>query len=181
MPIVQEYPIIAVLGERGDGKTALTTKLGKLYTDEGLKLFANYTLFDIPYRKITFEELASFPDWLHNGVVLIDEAHIGVDSYDFLKGRVKNITKFVTQLRKRKLILYYTTQNFKLIAYRLRQQTDVIIECRRTEEVGIIEVRVLDYHDPDGLGGFTELNSFELDVRDIFDNYDTNEIIEIEE
>lgn len=176
-----KYPIIAVLGNRGDGKTLTLTTLGKQYESQGINVFANYKLIDTNYKQITFEKIAEFPSWLKDGVILMDEAHIGLDSYAFFNKRVKDITKFVTQLRKRRLVLYYTTQVFKTVALRLRQQTDYIVDCRKTDIEGIVELFVFDYREPDGLGGFELINRFKLDGRDYFKYYDTNEIIELED
>jgi len=154
-----QFPIIAVLGIRGDGKTLTTTVLAKQYEEQGINVFCNYTLNDIKYRKVSFETIAKFPPWLKDGIVIMDEAHIGLDSYAFFNKRVKDITKFVTQLRKRRLVLFYTTQVFRTVALRLRQQTNYIMDCRRTDTIGIVNVFVYDYSQPDGLGGYELLNN----------------------
>ena len=171
-----EYPIISMIGDRGDGKTLTMTALAYMYHKLGFKIYANFRLINIPYEPITFEKLATFPDDLRDGVVLIDEAHIGADAYQVFRQRVQDITKFTTQLRKRRIILYFSTQIFTTVAKRLRQLTNYIFECNKTDIKGVIRVNVFDRSMVIN-GGY--INTFIMDGRQFFDYYDTNEIIEL--
>ena len=171
------YPITALIGDRGDGKTLTLTAIAMTYHRQGQNVYANYTLKGIPFKKVDFETLASFPDWLHDGVVLIDEAHIGVDAYDFFSNRSRDIVKFTTQLRKRRLSMFYTTQIFTSVARRLRLLTNYTIECFRTETRGVIRLNLFDRSQlKSSLNGY--IKTLIMDGRPFFQNYDTNEIIE---
>lgn len=171
-----EFPIISVLGDRGDGKTLVMTALAWLNQKvAGLKVFANYHLLDIPYTYITFEELANFPEDLEDAIVLLDETHIGVDAYEVFRKNNKAITKFSTQLRKRRIVLLWSTQRFNTVAKRLRQMTNYVLEVEKTNIKGIIQCRVYDR----GLEASNSfVKEFVLDGRQFFGMYDTNEIID---
>lgn len=170
-----EYPRIALIGDTGGGKTVTLTALGKMYAQMGYKIFANYTLIDTEYEHIEFNDIVDFPEYLHDGVILIDEAHIGTDAYAFFTQRVKEITKFATQTRKRRLIFIYTTQVFTQTAKRLRDLTTYIIYCDTTEIKDLFRLMVHD-RTIDNQG---YLKTLYLHGRPFFKYYDTNEIIEL--
>lgn len=173
---MQDYPIIGIVGVRGAGKSITMRTLAEAYSEVGKAIFSNFTMFDIEFTYANFETVAVFPDWLHDGVIFLDEAHVGMDAYEVFNKRVQNITKFITQLRKRRLILFFSTQVFTTVAKRLRLQTDYILECHNPKD-GTIDIRVYDRHDPIN-NGF--LGEFSIYVKPFFKKYDTNEIIELE-
>jgi len=172
-----KYPITCVLGERGSGKTLFMTFLAYQYYLEGKKIFSNYHLKEIPYTYITFKELASLPDEINNAVVFMDEIQIGADSYEIFKRSNKMITVFATQLRKRKITLYYSTQVFTMATKRLRQQTNFIIMCLPMKHPGLVNSEVWEYS-----GINTKyLKSINLDLKEFFIHYDTDEVISFSE
>ena len=172
-----EYPISCVLGARGSGKTLFMTSLAYAYHKEGKKIYANYHLIDIPYKHITFEELAALPAELNDAIVLLDEIQIGADAYEVFKKSNKMITVFATQLRKRKITLYYSTQVFTMVTKRLRQQTNYIIQCDPIQ-AGITKISIFDRDKP-----FMDqyIKTFNFDGRPYFNKYDTNEVITFSE
>ena len=125
-----EFPRVAIIGDTGEGKTLTMTALGKMYQEQGYTIFANYKLIDTEYTHIEFSDIVDFPEYLHDGVILLDEVHIGTDAYNFFSNKVKEITKFATQTRKRKLIFIYATQVFTQTAKRLRDLTTYIVYCK---------------------------------------------------
>lgn len=168
-----EYPIIGIVGRRGFGKTAFMTAIGYDSYLEGYKVFSNYKL-KFPHEYISLEELADLPLRLHDCVVMMDEFHMGADAYDFFTKRARSITKFVTQLRKRRVTFLYTTQYIDQIAKRLRIQTDYIF-MMRPEGKGRFTAYVRDPHLP-----YDEqiVNAITRDLTPVFPLYDTNEIID---
>lgn len=170
-----EFPIIAVVGDRGDGKTLSMVALAHAYYVLGFKIYANFTIYGIEYTKVNFDYLAEFPDDLHDGVILMDENHVGMDAYDAFLKRVKNITLFTTQLRKRRLILMYSTQIFTQVSKRLRNLTNYIFECKGTDIKGVIRVSVYDRNAVEDVPS----HRFYLDGRQFFKSYDTNELIQM--
>jgi energy-coupling factor transporter ATP-binding protein EcfA2 len=172
-----DYPVVCILGRRGSGKTLTMTMLADLYHSNKVMIFSNYDL-KIPYQPITFKELASFPDYLHDCVLFIDETHIGADSYNFWEKQVKDITKFVTQIRKRQITMYYSTQVWKMVAKRLRDQTDYIWQCSKVEwDDNLFRVEMFDKWlvPPDNY-----LDTKIFDGRPYYDLYDTKQIIQNE-
>jgi len=174
-----DYFVTAILGVRGAGKTLLMAALAESYRLEGFEIVANFHLKRIDYKYATFEEIATLPDWLANKIVLMDEIQVGADSYEFLNKRVKKLTTdFVTQLRKRKIQLFYTTQVFTQTAKRMRMQTNFIMEMHKTRTPGVPLIRTFDRSMPPGMQMIREWTP---DLREWFDAYDTNEVISVGE
>ena len=98
---LKNYPIIAITGDFGAGKTLLATFYALLYqANEGLKIFANYQFNNVKYKRVTFDEVSKMPEWLNHGVLILDELQVGADSYNFMSNDVKKLTTFITQIRK---------------------------------------------------------------------------------
>jgi GTPase SAR1 family protein len=169
-----EYPITAVLGQRGSGKTLFMTYLAHKYHSEGKKIFSNYELKKIDFTHITYEELAELPEWLYDGVVFLDEIHMGADSYEVFKKSNKMITTFATQLRKRRITLYYSTQVFKMATKRLRDQTNFLLTCDHTQPPGFVKIQVYEYI---AYTEHTYIKTISLNLSQYFNSYDTNEVI----
>lgn len=171
-----EFPITAILGNRGAGKTCFMTFLAHEYHQKGKRIFANYHLVDIPYTYMSFKKMATLPEELNDALVLTDEMHMGADSYDFMKAGSRAFATFATQLRKRRVYWYYTTQIMTQVAKRVRTQTDYIIAMNNTKKKGVFEVSVYDRHDYDELFG-TPKNTFKFNGEPYFKFYDTNEVV----
>jgi hypothetical protein len=172
-----EYPIIAVIGQRGHGKSLLMTKFAKDYHLLGVTIFANYHLYDIPYTYITLEQVAQFPEELHDCILFLDEMQEGVDAYEIFAKRSSKLNKLFTQLRKRHIQLIWATQHWKQIAPRLKRQTNYAKILERKEEfpkgVAIVYTHKCD-------GGMIEWNPIKtelFDGRPYFNNYNTDEVI----
>ena len=170
-----EYPRICLIGDTGDGKTLTMTALGKMYAELGYKIFANYTLFLTDYEHIDFEDIVDFPEYLHDAVILIDEAHIGTDAYAFFNKRVKEITKFATQTRKRHLIFIFNTQVFTQVAKRLRDLTTYIIYCSSTENKDYFKLMIHNRK----IENQGYIKTIYLHGEPFYKYYDTDEIIEL--
>lgn len=171
-----EYPIVAIVARRGYGKTLLMRKLAQMYYDAKVPIFANFSM-DIPHYEIDFNEIATFPPYLHDCVLLIDEAHVGTDAYNFWSKIVKDITDFITQTRKLRITLYYSTQVFTQVAKRLRDQTDYVFECELARYYnGLVKP---DYFRVNIYDKFTDeyIKTFEYHGKPFYNRYDTNELI----
>ena len=169
------YPITAIIGNRGSGKTCFMTFLALQYHKEGRKIYSNYHLNNIPYQSMTLKEMSELPDELTNAVVLMDELHVGADSYDFMKSSSKAFYTFATQLRKRKVNWYYTTQIFTQVAKRIRMQTDYLITMENTKKENIFKTTVYDRRKEYDLN--EPIQQFLFDGKEYFKEYNTDEVI----
>lgn len=166
--------VVGIIGNRGAGKTCLMTDL--LYKDykAGRKVIANYHL-KFPVVYMSFEKVATLPEELQDATLGFDELGIGADSRAFFSKRNSKISKLVTQIRKRKCLLYYTVQRFNLIDKRIREQTDYFILMEAKKAKGVFIGYVLDGGTGDNIRRFVFYG------HKAFGLYDTNEIIDFEE
>jgi len=163
--------VVCLIGDRGTGKTLFAVSLAKYYGDNNIKVFTNIKLKGIKYIPVTFKDIASFPDWLHDGVIIMDEMQIGADSYNFLGKTEQGITSFITQIRKANLSFMYTTQNFTTIAKRLRLQTNYSYQFTKIDD-GIAKIDIFDH-----MNFYEQKNTIYFDGRGYFGYYNTNQII----
>ena len=163
--------VVMLIGDRGTGKTLFAVSLAKYYSDNDIKVFTNIKLKGIPYISVTFTDIASFPDWLHDGVIILDEMQVGADSYTFFKSNTKGITDFITQIRKLNLSFIYITQNFTTIAKRLRMQTNYSYQFTKIDS-GIAQIDIFD-----NMGYYALINTIIFNGREFYGYYDTKQII----
>jgi len=173
------------IGRQGSGKTAFITKLLVDNLSSNKKVYSNYTLFDIDYEKITFDNkrnknaidildvIKDNPNYFNNSIMLLDEIHLYFDSRDFMRHNNRIIQNFFSQLRKRNILLLATTQYILHLDVRIRRQALAVFQMTNLRD-GIFQV---DVHEIDGY--FTRFLKSELvNLNDYFKYYDTNELIE---
>ena len=173
------------IGRQGSGKTAFITKLLVDNYSIDRKVYSNYSLFGIDYRKITFDNkrnknaidilnvISDNPNYFNNSIMLLDEIHIYFDSRDFMKQNNRIIQNFFSQLRKRNILLLATTQYILHLDVRIRRQALAVFQMANLKD-GIFRV---DVHEIDGY--YTSFIRTELvNLTDYFKYYDTNELIE---
>lgn len=174
-----QFPLVAVLGDVGTGKTVTLTALADTYAKAGYNVFTNFTLNGISHTKVTFKEVIEFADHIEGGVLLLDEGHIGMDSKAFWTQLSRDMNKFITQRRKREISMYITTQNFMSLTKSVRTLANYVMECsylEHTKKSGeVVHVVQLDNRDRDT---FELLTTKQYIATPYFDKYDTNEIIE---
>jgi len=173
------------IGRQGSGKTAFITKLLVDNYSSDKKVYSNYSLFDINYEKITFDNkrnknaidilqvISDNPNYFNNSIMLLDEIHLYFDSRDFMKTNNRIIQNFFSQLRKRNILLLATTQYILHLDIRIRRQALAVFQMTNLRD-GIFQV---DVHEIDGY--FTRFIKSELvNLNDYFKYYNTNELIE---
>lgn len=131
LEILRNGEIILLVGDRGTAKTTFAVSLAFEYVQTGQNVFSNIEMYNIEYIPIKFKTLREFPEWLKDGIVIMDEMQMGADAYNFLSKAVKDITAMATQIRKRGLTFIYITQDIANVARRLRKQTDFCYEFER--------------------------------------------------
>jgi len=173
---MMQNPIFCIIGERGAGKTLCATALVVSYTEvDKMKAITNYKTFGIKNcENRAFSWIKSHLDEINDTVLVIDEAHVGADAYEFFHSGVKALTDWITQIRKRNVTLFVITQRFETLAKRLREQVNYIIQVTETEVVGQPLVEIFDRGKA---VGDDFVRDFILKGRQYFNKYDTNEII----
>ena len=161
---------VAFTGTLGSGKTLSMTFWGRYF---GAKLncpvYANYqTSFASPISD--WKQLTQ----ITNGIVLLDELHILMDSRKsvgkFTGGKQTARTHFMLQTRKKNMLVLYTTQLFGQVDLRVRSITDYMIMCQKrglTIKNTVVEMATMQY------GRTLVLNN----VNRVFKWYDTYEIV----
>lgn len=81
-----------------------------------------------PVRASTWEQVVSF----RNGTFLWDESHLDIDSREFSKN--VDVTGWLTQIRKMGVNLIYITQSWDQVDKRIRNLTDMLIQCEKVED-----------------------------------------------
>jgi len=123
--------IIIFVGAQGSGKTISLVKFLLDDYKNGKNIMTNFSMVDIEYEMITKKmllEYSSNQEQINNTSMGITELHTLIDS------RASNKNKFLTwfflQTRKRGVTLYGDTQHFGQIDKRVRDETDLFIECQ---------------------------------------------------
>lgn len=127
--------IVGFIGSMGSGKTlSLTRQVYREYR-KGKQIISNMH-FNFPYTPLTIEMLLEYDQNdtpLHNCVLVVDEAHVYLDSRTSASKRNRIMSLFLTQTRKKNVHLYYTTQYYDQIDKRLRNNTECIVRCKKKE------------------------------------------------
>jgi len=175
-----ESPINAIVGDKGACKTLMMTYLAEYhYKYENRNIYSNYKLNNIPYKPFTYDMLKELPEDMRNGIILMDEIQQGSDAYEFLSKKSKAITTLATQLRKRNLTIYMTTQRFEQIAKRLRNLTDFIYALSPYYDKGHLIKGIAYVEQYDRADPFNDIpvRKFIFDGREWFGHYDSHEVI----
>lgn len=162
--------VVGHVGLMRSGKTMNATRLAYKVVRAGFPAWANYGLA-FPYHPIqSMDDLlaASGP-----GMIVIDEAHLILDSRQFAKSSSIDLSHFITLVGKRRLCLHYVTQSIDLIDKRLRELTSVFFQCQK---VSPAYARITRY---DGIGGgeFVSGPSFNLIYKKYYHLYNTLEMV----
>lgn len=127
--------IAIYVGSMGSGKTLSMVRQAYEYYLDGYKILSNMKL-NFPYQKITSKDIVEFAKnkkGLYNTIVLIDELHIFLDSRRSASRKNLIGSYFITQTRKQKVKLLGTTQHRHQIDRRVRDNTDLFIDCEKIE------------------------------------------------
>ena len=164
--------LMSFVGELGSGKTLSMTYLLLRNWQKGRVIYANYTLYGIPFYKI--RTLGDFNEISH-GMVGGDELWLNISSW---AGRSK-VHEFTTTIllrsRKKDLHILYTTQNFHQVNKRVRDVTDYIVYSMLSPDDSYC--RIMIFRNPP-----SPSTHIKPDIRyhtePVFAAYNTNEIVE---
>jgi len=120
--------LVGVMGAMGQGKTLLMSILMQyMHHETGVPLAANYGLRHAHYVTTT-SQLWS----LNSGIFGYDELWLDMDARS--SGKNVFLTRLINQSRKKKLIIFYTTQHIRQVDVRVRNATDFLIVATKTGE-----------------------------------------------
>lgn len=123
--------IIGMIGRMGTGKTLSLVRYAYNYYRSGYKIYSNIHL-NFPYTRVGLQDLLDYANantYLEKSIVIIDEAHVLLDSRNSASKRNRLVSFFVVLTRKMGCNLLYTTQRFHQIDKRLRDNSDIVISC----------------------------------------------------
>jgi DNA helicase HerA-like ATPase len=169
--------IIVIDGNRGQGKTLTAVKEAYLFGLQGYTIYSNLELTfpnpNINVKPYKMSDMISYADTkseLVNSVVLMDEAHIVMDSRTSMTKRNITISYFLLQSRKRNVHIIMTTQFLHQVDKRIRSTADMFISCRYKKNKDLVLNRIF-------YNNIVSYRSFK--ASGVFGYYDTNKIIDI--
>lgn len=168
--------IFGFIGNMGSGKTLSMVKEAYSLYNKGFTIYSNIKL-NFPhkdYDSSLLEGYATDNKSFYKAVFLLDEAHIFMDSRASLSRRNKVLTAFLTQTRKKDVILIFTTQFIHQIDKRLRHVCDAIIECYGKQFKG--EHYVLNRINVFKIEGVLTYNSI-FKAKPYYELYDSYEVV----
>lgn len=120
--------LVGVMGKMGAGKTlSMSIIASYLSRATGAPLAANYGLKGAK----PIESLNDVRD-LDSSILCFDEIWLSADARAW-KDNVQ-LTQWVNQTRKKKMVVFYTTQHIRQVEMRIRNGTDILIVCEKKPE-----------------------------------------------
>jgi len=157
--------LVGIIGRQGSAKTMMMSGLVRVIAHKTLlPIFANYKSLKGSRYVSTIDQVAN----LNDAILCLDELHTTMDSRAFKDNLT--MTYFVTQIRKRGLLTFYTTQKFGQVDKRVRDATDILIECSKVKDGR--QFTFMDLY-TNRIGKRFKLT----DLQVFFNLYDTKEVI----
>lgn len=175
---------IAIVGNKGSGKTLLLTALGCYELEHGKTVFATYHISFVSSdgRRIEKVDIGRIAEEFETGkrpklpmgqgLLLMDEGYRGMDSYHSRSKANLIIVDFVMQARKVGLDCYYTTQRFKRLDVNLRLVMDYKILAEKIGDEGFL-YNVLNQR-------YVSEDEFVIsldEAKEIWQYYDSTEVV----
>jgi len=120
--------LISIDGAIGSGKTTLLTLIS---TKSKRKVYSNYEIKIDLYESLQVIDLLNLPNNIN---VFIDEAYTWLESRTSSSTLNRYLTYIIFQSRKRNIDIYITTQMFSSVDIRFREQSNIIIKCKRIRD-----------------------------------------------
>lgn len=174
--------LIGIEGGLGDGKTAKMTEYLINDAKKGYDLFSNYKLFGVPFYELDVAEMLENEQkeiQLKNATIGVDEITVFADCRLSTSVLNRLFSYFVLQSRKRSVDMYYTTQDFDLVDWRIVNHTHIkiIAESLYTKEGDVIpdikHYTIIDARNKNRI----RIDRFYQNISHTYDHYDTDEVI----
>ena len=144
--------VIMFIGRRGAGKSLAMTTLAYIqsrrYAAAGVafSVVSNYKLqFATHATPYLIEELTQFPPWARDLYVCIDEVATAFPSRRSLAGVNLLFANWLTQIRKRRCEVAFTTQFPQVLDYQVLLQVDLFIRCQERAAGRAVELYIYDW------------------------------------
>ncbi len=179
--------IVGIIGKRGCGKTITMAKTVDDMLKKGKTIYTNFHInkkaIDKKYHnKINLLDAEFFKNYkdfkLYNCALFLDEIYVYIDARSSMSKRNRLWSYFINQTRKRDVDLYFTTQFFRQVELRLRENTEYFIFPQVIKQVNVIIInnKIYSYENTLKLIGVERFVG-----NDYFNVYDTDEIISFDE
>lgn len=185
--------IVGIIGTRGSGKTITMAKTVKEALKKGKIVYTNFKInkkaIEKKYhKKIKLLDNKFFKNYkdfkLYNCALFIDEIYVYIDSRTSGTKRNRLWSYFINQTRKRDVDLYFTTQFFRQVEVRLRDNTEFFVfpsvigkqSTVKTDDDIIIVNKIYSYKER-----IKKIGIETFKANDYFDVYDTDEIVSFDD
>jgi hypothetical protein len=171
--------IIGMIGRMGTGKTLSAVRYAYHFYKSGYTIYSNIHL-KFPHRYVGLQDLINLCNnqtYLEKSVMLIDEVGFYVDSRNSQSKKNRLISLWIVMTRKLGVHVLYTSQKFHAIDRRLRDNTDVVIQCESKDYKGNKYTKNLLMKQTE-FGISLKSDVFKSSLY--YDKYDTRELVKIE-
>tara|TARA_B100000029_G_scaffold97226_2_gene87525 strand:+ start:2492 stop:3541 length:1050 start_codon:yes stop_codon:yes gene_type:complete len=139
-------------GRRGQGKTLGMTTVAALMKERYRRarrknqVFSNYwTSFSDFSHPYLIDQLNEFPEWAHDGILMIDELASAFPSVRAQSTVNLLFSNLLTQIRKRRMEALFTTQFVSQVSFTVLVQTDIFVLCEQLQSGRAIKMYLFDY------------------------------------
>ena len=150
--------IVGIIGKRGTDKTLTMAKTVKDMLEKGKTIYTNFHInkkslnkkYHAKIHLLDNEFFKNYKDFkLYNCCLFIDEIYVYIDSRTSGSKRNRLWSYFINQTRKRDVDLYYTTQFFRQVELRLRENTEFFIypAIIKQDKLVLIYNKIYSYED----------------------------------
>ena len=181
----KETGVIVFCGRQGSGKTTslaeeLLTKI-EYYGKEKVKIYSNMPLYGVDYTDIFAEDIYFLQlDPSFQNILVLDEISsiFTALSSSRLSG---NVYQAFCQLRKRGALVLGTAQRFDRISTAIREQCNIIVDCKRIGRLQFNKVYNIENGEQDDAIAKPETFYCFFPTPEIYSTFDSGHIIKRKE
>lgn len=189
------------LGTQNSGKTLAMTYYAKEYFKKGYKIYSNYNL-KFKHEKLKISDIIDYVKerkQFNKAIFLIDEIYLFLDSRNFGSKKQKIMSYLLLQTSKRDIHLFGTAQMFNTVEKRFRENCNFMAFCSRVSYVAnnnyrpindtnrflvdsdklYIKMVFMIKRSIESLQEYYDRKTYYLKAKNMFNVYDTRELINI--